>query len=120
MSIVALGVRPTGLVNVINNSKKPEFLLFLPDYKSRHMQEGCNQVIHIFFSNISKPLQKTRLQKGEMKQIPFRNPINISCYCSKLSGTGDRLAGIVRTGCNHPRYFELEGADKKLKTLLLL
>jgi hypothetical protein len=26
----------------------------------------------------------------------------------------------VRTGCNHPRNFELEGADKKLKTQLLL
>jgi len=49
---MALGVRPSGLVNVINNSEKSEFRVFLPDYKSRHMQEGCNTVMHIFFKHL--------------------------------------------------------------------
>jgi len=52
MNITILGVRPYRLVNFINNSEKPAFRVFLPDYKLRHMQEGCNPVMHMFFKHL--------------------------------------------------------------------
>jgi hypothetical protein len=54
---MALGVRSYGLLNFINNSEKPAFRVFLPDYKLRHIQEGCNPVTRIFFKHIEATLE---------------------------------------------------------------
>lgn len=46
MNITAFGAISYCLVNFINNSEEPTVHVFLPDYKLRRMQEGCNPRMH--------------------------------------------------------------------------
>jgi hypothetical protein len=64
MNITALGVRPYGLVNFINNSEKPAFRVFLPDYKLRHMQEGCNPVMHTANPRITRLIRSEKSSRN--------------------------------------------------------
>jgi hypothetical protein len=71
MNITALGVRSYGLVNFTNNSEKPAFRVFLPDYKLRHMQESCNPVMYIFFKHLeTTPEIQAPEGRNEANSIP--------------------------------------------------
>jgi hypothetical protein len=52
-----------------------------------HMQ-GCTH-----FPKISEPPQNSRFRKGEMKEVPYKGPINIMCSHTKFNRHGDLAHG---------------------------